>query len=134
MANQTTNPSITILRMVNLSRVSVLFTLATQVFYISYTMTQYTIILLWLFVLDFIGFLLLLVPREPLKQFGYVWAGLMSIALMSTTPGYLGTGSLASDVIVILLMSSIQLLTFLKMGIDTYNTASLGDDALKQQS
>ena len=130
MSNQTSNTSITILRMVNLSRVIVLFTLVSLFSIVYYPATGYTLNLFLLFVLDFIGFLLLLISRDLWKQFGYVWAGMMSIVLMFATSGYLGMPSFISNVIVILLLSSIQLLALTKIGINAYVNVSQGDEVL----
>ena len=131
MSNRTSNTSITILRIANLSRDIVLFTLvglSSVVYY--YATPEYTLFLFLLLVLDSIGFLLLSISREPWKQFGYVWAGMMSIVLMLHTSGYLGNTYFFSDVIVILLLSSIQILALMKIGINGYVNVSQGDEAL----
>jgi len=130
LSNQTSNTSITILRMVNLSRVIVLFTLVSLFSIVYYPATGYTLNLFLLFVLDFIGFLLLLISRDLWKQFGYVWAGMMSIVLMFATSGYLGMPYFISNVIVILFLSSIQLLALTKIGINAYVNVSQGDEVL----
>ena len=130
MSNRTSNTSITILRMTNLSRAVVLFTLAGLSSVVLYPALEYTLLFLFMLILDSVGFLLLLISREPLKQFGYVWAGMMSILLMLDTSVYLGTTYFSPDVTVILLLSSIQLLALVKIGINAYVNVSLGDEAL----
>jgi hypothetical protein len=116
--------------MTNLSRAIVLFTLAglSSVFF--YPALEYTLLFWFMLILDSVGFILLLISRVPLKQFGYVWVGMMSILLMFYTSGYLGTTYFNPDVIMILLLSIIQLLALVKIGINTYANASLGDEAL----
>ena len=122
--------SIAILRITNLSRAIVLFTLVGLSSVVYYPNPEYTLFLLSMLVLDSVGFLLLLISRAPLKQFGYVWAGMMSIILMLALSEFLGNGYFFSDVIVILLLSSIQLLALVKIGINAYVNVSLGDEAL----
>ena len=116
--------------MTNLSRAVVLFTLAGLSSVVLYPALEYTLLFLFMLILDSVGFLLLLISREPLKQFGYVWAGMMSILLMLDTSVYLGTTYFSPDVTVILLLSSIQLLALVKIGINAYVNVSLGDEAL----
>jgi hypothetical protein len=130
LSQKTSNTSITIVRTANLGRDVVLFTFVGLSSTIFYPVADYTLLLLFLLVLDSIGFLLLLTLRDPLKQVGYVWAGLMSMVLMFHTSMYLGSFYFFSDVIMILLLSGIQLLALIKIGINAYVNVSEGDNAL----
>jgi hypothetical protein len=130
LSQKTSNASITIVRTANLGRDVVLFTFVGLSSTIFYPVADYTLLLLFLLVLDSIGFLLLLTLRDPLKQVGYVWAGLMSMVLMFHTSMYLGSFYFFSDVIMILLLSGIQLLALIKIGINAYVNVSEGDNAL----
>ena len=84
-------------------------------------------ITLWFFlllVLDFLGLLVLMIPKIELLPIGYVWAGLMSIGLIFYVSQFLGNTYFFSDVLVVLLLASIQLLALLKIGVDIYAAAA----------
>lgn len=116
--------------MTNLSRAIVLFIFVGHLAaFVYYDWQAISPIPIFLLILDSLGFIFLLMSREPLKQFGYVWVGLMSILLIPYIIPYFGNGAFFSDVIVILLLSSIQLLTLLKMGINVYVSVSQEDAA-----
>lgn len=81
-----------------------------------------------LLVLDFLGLLVLMIPNEKWLPLGYAWAGVMSIILMWSTSQFIGNTYLISDVMVVLLLSSIQLLALMKIGYDNFITASQGSE------
>jgi hypothetical protein len=116
--------------MTNLSRAIVLFIfvgdLAALVYY---DWPAISPVPMFLLILDSIGFIFLLMSRDLLKQIGYVWAGLMSILLIQYIFPYFGNGTFFPDVTAIILLSSIQLLVLLKIGIDTYVSVSQDDVA-----
>jgi len=116
--------------MTNLTRAVVLFTLAGLSTVVFYPALELTLFFWFMLVLDSVGFLLLMNSRGPLKQFGYVWAGLMSILLMLNASGYLGSTYFNPDITVILVLSGIQLLALVKIGINAYVNVSLGDETL----
>lgn len=114
--------------MTSFTRAIVLFTLAAVSSTIYYPLPYIGFIFFPFLIVDSITFLLLLISRVPLKELGLVWAGLWSIMLILGIYPYLGNRYFVPDVTVIILMSIIQLLTLMKIGIDAYNNAATGDE------
>ena len=124
MSERNGNTPLTILRIANVSRAIVLFTMVglSSVFY--YGSPDITLWFFLLLVLDFLGLLVLMIPKMELLPIGYVWAGLMSIGLIFYVSQFLGNTYFFSDVLVVLLLASIQLLALLKIGVDIYAAAA----------
>jgi hypothetical protein len=128
MSNRSKHALDTILRITNVSRTLILFTMVGLSSTMYYPAMDYTLLLFLLLVLDFLGLLVLMIPNEKWLPLGYAWAGVMSIILMWSTSQFIGNTYLISDVMVVLLLSSIQLLALMKIGYDNFITASQGSE------
>ncbi len=74
---------------------------------------------LWL-LLDLIGLILLLVPKESARQIGFAWAIMMSFALFLPVFTYIGTGYFVGGLVMILLLCIIELLALVKIGYEVF--------------
>jgi len=122
------NTSITILRVANISRACVLFTLVGLSTVIYYPLQDLSLLWLLLLILDVLGFVVLMLPKPELRPLGYGWAAIMSILFLVYYFPFLGDTRLFSDVIVILLLSCIQLFALMKIGYDNFITVSQGSE------
>ena len=129
VSNKINNRFLTILKVTNVSRDLVLFTmfgLSSTVFFPELTFSNFLFMLL---IVDFLGLLILLLPKEELMPLGCAWAGVMSIVLMFYTNQFLGHSYLSSDAVVVFFLSIIQLLALLKIGLDSFASANQESEA-----
>lgn len=118
MSKINNDTALAVMKSTHLARDAVLFSLASvaSVMYYPYTIVTFEFFM-WL-IIDLVGFILLWIPREPIQQIGYAWAGLMSIALLLLVFTYSGNTYLVGGLIMILLLCIFELLAVIKTGYD----------------
>jgi len=79
---------------------------------------EYPLGFLFILGIDIIGLVLVVIPKERSNQLGYAWIGVMSIVLWVFIFPFIGTTYLATDVIVILFLASVELLVDIKLVLD----------------
>jgi len=113
------NTFLTMIKSTHLARDAVLFDMVGLSSVVYYPWPDYTLWLLFFLILDFIGFILLWIPRKNWEQLGYVWASVMSVVLLLPAFLFLGNRYFASGCLMILLLSIVELVTVMKIAYDS---------------